>query len=101
MEACIPCTNVPTSHEFKSVLSLASGEPSPNSPYIYLSWAQAERRLREAKNDVRRMRRQNATLAKTIDRLEHKEQSTEDMPSSGGESEMLIDPPPDEGEKMN
>lgn len=58
MEACIPCTNVPTSHEFKSVLSLASREPSPNSPYIYLSWAQAEKKLREAKSDVRRMRRQ-------------------------------------------
>jgi len=40
------------------------------------------------------------TLAKTIDRLEHKEQATEDMPSPGGESEMLIDPPPDDGEKM-
>jgi len=58
MEGCIPCINVPTSHEFKSVLSLASRDPAPNSPYIYLSWAQAEKRLREAKEDVRRMRRQ-------------------------------------------
>ena len=58
MEACVPCTSVPTSHEFKSVLSLASRDPPSRSPYIYLSWAQAEKKLREARDEVRRMRRQ-------------------------------------------
>ena len=58
MEACLPCTIVPTSREFKRVLSLASRDPPQGTPYIYLSWAQAEKRLREAKDDVRRMRRE-------------------------------------------
>ena len=58
MEACLPCTIVPTSREFKRVLSLASRDPPQGTPYIYLSWAQAEKRLREAKDDVRRIRRE-------------------------------------------
>ena len=46
---------------------------------------------------------QNATLANRIDRLERKEQAIEDsapQAAPDGESEMLIDPPPDDGEKM-
>lgn len=117
MEACVSCTNVPTSREFKSVLSLASRQPPLNSPYIYLSWAQTEKRLREAKEEVRCMRRkvkwftpnrenghvgsdglvhQNATLAKTLDRLEQKERATENLLALKFDpgSEMLIHPPP-------
>jgi hypothetical protein len=58
MEACLSCTNVPTSREFKNVLRLASKDPSPNSAYIYLSWAQLEKRLRGVNHDMKRIRRE-------------------------------------------
>lgn len=57
MEACLSCTNVPNSPEFKNVLWLASRDPTPDTPYIHLSWAQAYRRLRELNEDVIRARR--------------------------------------------
>jgi hypothetical protein len=57
-EACLPCINVPRSREFRSVLQLASKDPAPTTPHTYLSWAQVERRLREANHEVRRTRRE-------------------------------------------
>lgn len=123
MEACIPCSVIPTSREFKKVLSLASRDPPPTTPYIYLSWAQAEKRLREARDEVRHVRRevkwfsldcangsvrsddlvyQYATLAKSMDRLEQEEQAmASDLVALATEFDMLIDSPSDNGENVN
>jgi len=57
MEACLPCMNVPNSPQFQNVLWLASRDPTPDTPYIHLSWAQIYKRLREVNEEVIRARR--------------------------------------------
>ncbi|KAF9643429.1 hypothetical protein BDM02DRAFT_1471780 [Thelephora ganbajun] len=74
MEACLPCMNIPSSHEFKKVFQMAWKDPPPTTPHIYLSWVQVEKRLRQVNDDVRRKRRKDAALTETIRVMKEKEQ---------------------------
>lgn len=56
MEACLPCMSIPNSREFKNVLRLASNDPTPDTPFIHLSLAQALKRLREVDDELQRVR---------------------------------------------
>jgi len=53
-EACLECLKVPSSDKFRSMVLKASEDPAPTIPYIYLSWEQISKRLKDKTNECRR-----------------------------------------------
>jgi len=58
MEACLPCTNLVSSPKFQNMLKNASQDPSPNTPYLYLSWKQIATKLRSTTKELQQERKE-------------------------------------------
>jgi len=58
MEACLPCTNLVSSPKFQNMLKNASQDPSPNTPYLYLSWKQIVTKLRSTAKELQQERKE-------------------------------------------
>jgi len=66
MEACFPCANLVSSPKFQNMLKSASQDPSPNTPYLFLSWKQLEVKLRSTVEELQQERKQVRFFVKDV-----------------------------------